>query len=357
MPGEHSPQNQAVRTPLFETALLAWYDAHARALPWRDRVAGERDPYRTWLSETLSQQTQVVRGALYFDAFLRAFPTVQDLAAASQDAVLEVWAGAGYYARARNLHRAAQEIAAHGFPRTLEGWRALPGVGRYTAGAIVSLAYDLPSAVVDGNVRRVLARLFANPHPSEEWLWTQADALLSHGRPGAWNEALIELGATVCTPKRPRCAACPVVVHCAAFQTGTVDRVPAPKVRAVARQIEAVALLVTQAEGVLLEPRPPDGLLGGLPGVPLQEITTTKAAALEGLLARFGLPARGCWIGTVKHAMTHRAYTVHVYGLALEASADSPRLEPGERFVPVPTAARSRLDAKLIAALEPTGNR
>jgi A/G-specific adenine glycosylase len=335
--------NGFVRQPNdLHTALLAWFDAHARTLPWRDAPAGSRDPYRTLLSEVLLQQTQVSRGAVYFERFLEAFPTVQALADARLEAVLKLWEGAGYYARARHLHRAAQVIARDGSPMTLEGWLALPGIGRYTAGAMLSLSANLPTPVVDGNVRRVLARWLLEPNPSESWLWENAEALLEPSRPGAWNEALIELGATVCTPKHPRCGSCPVSRCCAAFQAGRVADIPAPKPRAVVTEVRAVTLLVFRAERVLLKQRPPSGLLGGLYGVPVEPVVTTRDAALEVLIMRFGLSAVGRWVGTVSHSMTHRQIELEVYALPLEAKNALVLEEPGR-------VALSRLDHKILA--------
>ena len=327
------------------TALLDWYDVHARELPWRDSPAGTRDSYRVLLSEVLLQQTQVSRGTVYFTRFLEAFPTVQDLAGAPLAAVLKLWEGAGYYARARNLHRAAEIITQHGFPTTLEGWRALPGIGRYTAGAILSLSTNAAFPVVDGNVRRVLARWELEVNPSEDWLWKTAEAQLEKTQPGAWNEGLIELGATVCTPRNPRCGSCPVAACCDAFQTGRVNEIPAPKARATVTEIRAVALLVSQEDLVLLEERPKKGLLGGLHGVPLEAIVTNRDEALSFLLERYGLPESGAWIGRVSHMMTHRQLELEVYGLKLEprASSKTLSLEHPE------SVALSRLDQKVLA--------
>ena len=180
------------------SALLAWFDGHARDLPWRmvDQ-AGRRDPYRVWVSEILLQQTQVVRGRVYFENFVAQFPDVRALAAAPLEAVLKAWEGCGYYARARNLHKAAQIITETEMPGSYAGWLALPGVGPYTAAAISSLAFGEARAVNDGNVRRVLARLFAEVQPSEKWVQERADALLDLARPGDWNEALIDRKSVV----------------------------------------------------------------------------------------------------------------------------------------------------------------
>jgi A/G-specific adenine glycosylase len=309
-------------------------------LPWRGKPAGTRDPYRTWLSETLLQQTQVSRGALYYTAFLEAFPTVQDLALAPLEAVLKLWEGAGYYARARNLHAAARVIAQQGFPHDLEGWRELPGVGRYTAGAVLSLSRNIALPVVDGNVRRVLARLLLEPDPSEVWLWEQATKLLETHQPGAWNEALIELGATLCTPKKPRCTACPISSHCMAFKAARVAEIPAVKPRATVKQIHAVALLITDGARVYLEQRAPNGLLGGLHGVPLEVVATTRDATLTVLLERYGLRKSGEWIGEVAHTMTHRQFAIEIYSLA----------SPNALTLELPAAvALSALDQKIVA--------
>ena len=326
--------------------LLGWYFANARVLPWRDSPAGTRDPYRTWLSETLLQQTQVSRGSVYYTAFLETFPTMQDLADAPLEAVLKLWEGAGYYARARNLYAAAQIIAQHGFPTTLEGWRGLPGVGRYTAGAVLSLSQNAALPVVDGNVRRVLARLLLEPHPTEAWLWDQAQTLLEKAQPGAWNEALIELGAVICTPKKPRCITCPISSHCAALKTARVHEIPAPKARGVVRQVHAVALLITDGARVYLEQRAPTGLLGGLHGVPLEVATTARDAALAKLLERYGLAPSGAWVGQVSHTMTHRQFEIEVYRFT------SPTARPLELPQNV---ALSKLDQKIVNFMTPEG--
>jgi A/G-specific adenine glycosylase len=328
--------------PIPQDALLTWYDKNARDLPWRDQPAGARDAYRVWLSEILLQQTQVSRASVYFERFVQTFPTVQDLAAAPLEAVLKLWEGAGYYARARSLHKAAQIMAQQGIPTTLEGWLELPGVGRYTAGAIVSLAFDAPAPAVDGNIRRVLARLENNPTPAEDWLWARATALLDHTRPGAWNEALIELGATVCTPKAPRCSSCPVQAFCAAFESGTVISVPAAKPKAKIKSVRAVALVVHDNDRVLLEQRPKEGLLGGLYGVPLLEVVADDQTTLEQLLKTHRLERPAIHLGTVKHTMTHRQFAIEIYAVHNEHAS----LElPSQR-------ALSNLDRKILALLE-----
>jgi len=202
-----------MRGQSFRTQLLVWYDEHARDLPWRE----SHDPYRIWLSEIMLQQTRVAAVIAHYHEFLRRFPTVQKLAQARESSVLAAWSGLGYYRRARMLHAAAKLIARERdgkFPQTAEGLRVLPGVGRYTAAAIASIAFGEPVAVVDGNVERVLQRFLGRPLAGEEF-WQEAEALLDRARPGDFNQALMELGATVCTPRAPACLTCPVVDLCA----------------------------------------------------------------------------------------------------------------------------------------------
>jgi A/G-specific adenine glycosylase len=329
----------------LHTDLLAWYATHKRDLPWRQT----NDPYKILLSEVLLQQTQVSRGLEYYWRFLDAFPTVQALAKAPVEAVLKAWEGAGYYARARNLHKAAQIIAETGMPDALEGFLALPGIGRYTAGAVSSIALGLPEPVVDGNVRRVFSRWLLEPNPQEDWLWSQAERLLERSQPGEWNQAIMELGATVCVPKNPSCASCPVSSHCQAFLQDRVAGTPAPKVRAKVKVIHAVALVVGSDGRFLLEQRPKKGLLGGLHGFPLEviESDTTESdpnSALEKLLARFDLKSSGAWHGTVSHTMTHRQLEVQVYALQLE-----PMSFEQDSLVRPEDVALSKLDQKILA--------
>ncbi|WP_343758760.1 A/G-specific adenine glycosylase [Deinococcus depolymerans] len=330
--------------PALRAALLAWFDRTGRALPWRAGREGARDPYRVWVAEILLQQTQVVRGQVYYDRFLTAFPTVQALAAAPQEAVLKAWEGCGYYARARNLHRAAQQVARNGFPDSYDGWLALPGVGPYTAAAVSSLALNEARAVNDGNVRRVLARLHGEARPSPAWVQGRADTLLDPQRPGAWNEAVMDLGATVCTPAAPRCEVCPLRPWCAASASGTPAAYPAPKVRAPVPDVPVVAVLIGTPQQAVLERRT-GTLLGGLMGLPAEPLAAGEVPhdALRRLCAR--LNARpGPPLGRLTHVMTHRRITLHLYA----GQADLPRQT-------VTDAALSRLDQKALAlAAQPT---
>ena len=248
----------------FATDLLTWYDANKRTLPWR----GTRDPYRVWLSEIMLQQTQTETVKGYYARFLERFPTVFDLASAEEDAVLKLWEGLGYYSRARNLHAASKVIAfEHGgaFPRDAAGLSKLPGIGPYAANAIASIAYGEPAPALDGNQARVLSRVLA----WEEALKTPFDLLspalelISRDRPGDYNQALMDLGAMVCTPRQARCGTCPVSGHCRAFaEDAALDfpRKPAP----VAKKAQRWTILLMEMDGKLLVRRRPKGLLGRL---------------------------------------------------------------------------------------------
>jgi A/G-specific adenine glycosylase len=212
------PQRSLKTLPEFRARLLAWYDAHARGLPWRERPGNgkHRDPYRVWVSEIMLQQTRVAAVIEHYHEFLRRFPTVEKLAAAREASVLAAWSGLGYYRRARMMHAAAKIVARERggkFPETSKDWLELPGIGRYTAAAVASIAFGEAVAVVDGNVERVLQR-FSGQLAGEE-LWRAADELLDRERPGDFNQAMMELGATVCTPRAPACLMCPIVELCA----------------------------------------------------------------------------------------------------------------------------------------------
>ncbi|SIS84145.1 A/G-specific DNA-adenine glycosylase [Roseivivax lentus] len=261
-------------------ALLVWYDRHARAMPWRVSPAARKagvlpDPYRIWLSEVMLQQTTVAAVKSYFEAFTARWPTVRDLAAAPDVDVMAAWAGLGYYARARNLLKCARAVVAdHGgvFPDSYSGLLTLPGVGPYTAAAIAAIAYDEPATVVDGNVERVMARLHDEhtPLPQAKPILTRhAEALTPAQRPGDYAQAVMDLGATICTPKRPACGLCPWRGACAAWDAGTQAELPkkAPKKKKPVRT--GIAYLVRRVDGAwLLERRPDSGLLGGMLGWP-----------------------------------------------------------------------------------------
>lgn len=350
------------RIPPVRRALLAWYRRTKRALPWRDTD----DPYRIWLSEIMLQQTQVTTVQPYYERFLAAFPTVNALAAAPLERVLKLWEGLGYYTRARHLHLAAQRIVReHGgdIPRTATQWRELPGVGRYTAAAIASIAFDEPVATLDGNAKRVLCRLFRIDTPLEtaatcRELERLAHALLDRRSPGDFNQSLMELGARVCTPRNPRCPDCPVREHCAAGFAGVQADLPVRKPRTAARSVTLAAALVRRGQRLLLMKRAGGGALTGLWGLPATEVTdgrTAKATLRRHLwhAARLNVDV-GCEIATVRHDFSHRRLCVRVFECAASTYPTGTRAGGRVRWL---TAAKlhrlplSTLDRKLLATV------
>jgi A/G-specific adenine glycosylase len=261
-------------------ALLAWYDRHARKLPWRvgptDRARGvEPDPYRVWLSEVMLQQTTVAAVGPYFERFVARWPTVADLAAAPVDDVMRAWAGLGYYARARNLKACATAVVrdhAGRFPKTAAELQALPGIGAYTAAAIAAIAFDEPVAVVDGNVERVIARLFALDEPlpgAKTAIHRHQTVLTPATRPGDYAQAMMDLGAAICTPVRPACALCPLSAACAARAEANPEIYPVKPAKRPRPTRYGTAFVAVRVDGaVLLRRRPPHGLLGGMAEVP-----------------------------------------------------------------------------------------
>jgi len=304
-------ESEILRDRDVSAALLSWYDRNARIMPWRigpaERQAGVRpDPYRVWLSEVMLQQTTVAAVRGYFERFTALWPTVSDLAAAEDAAVMAEWAGLGYYARARNLLKCARAVVTdHGgrFPPTAAGLADLPGIGPYTAAAVAAIAYDEPTVVVDGNVERVVARLFAVETPlpaAKSELVRLAARMTPAARPGDHAQAMMDLGATICTPRNPACDGCPVAAHCAARAGGLAARLPtrAPKAEKPTRS--GTVFVGLGADGaVLLERRPERGLLGGMLGWPGNGWAVTPGAAEP--------PAPGGWrsAGQVRHTFTH----------------------------------------------------
>ncbi len=324
---ENARQSRAV----LRRALLAWFRREARDLPWRRT----RDPYRIWLSEIMLQQTRVESVLPYYERFTKTFPRVGDLAAASLDRVLKLWEGLGYYSRARNLHRAAKLVAAERggrFPRTADALQELPGIGRYTAGAIASIAFGERAPVLDGNVRRVLARLFDIETSIDELatlrtLWAIVEMLVPPGAPGDFNQSLMELGARVCTPRRPECDRCPVRKHCAARAIGRAEKLPLRRPKKKVPHHEIVAAALRKNGRYLLGRRPPKGLLGGLwefPGGKVADGETHEEALRRELREELGIDARvGPRLATVDHAYTHFKITLSVY--ACESIGGRPR--------------------------------
>lgn len=257
---------------ILPEALLPWYRSHARALPWREN----RDPYRVWISEIMLQQTRVEAVMGYYARFLDAFPTVESLASAEEDRLFKLWEGLGYYSRARNLQKAARRIVSeYGgvFPASYEAVRALPGVGPYTAGAICSICYDLPTAAVDGNVLRVTARYQNDDTPIDlpahkTEITERLESVYPAGSCGAFTQALMELGATVCTPRSPKCSDCPLRETCRAYSAGTVDRLPVKHPKKEKQLVLKTVFLLWYGDELALVRRDETGLLGGMWSLP-----------------------------------------------------------------------------------------
>jgi A/G-specific adenine glycosylase len=320
------PRRAALKRRPLAHRLLAWWDANRRDLPWRAAPGETPDPYRVWLSEVLLQQTTAAAAAPYYARFLQRWPRVEALAAASLDEVIEAFAGLGYYARARNLHACAQEIARRGgqFPGTEAALRALPGVGAYTAAAVAAIAFGEPAAAIDGNVARIIARLAALPTP-----WPQARAaiaaataaLVPADRPGDFAQALMDLGAMVCRPRNPDCAACPLRADCAAALAGEPESYPR-RAAAKARPVRfGAAYFAFRRDGAFLaRRRPPSGLLGAtleLPGPPWRTADDGGANQAPPFVARWRrLP------GEVEQVFTHFALRLAVYVAEVETAPD-----------------------------------
>lgn len=302
-------------------ALGTWYRKHQRQLPWRET----QDPYRIWISEVMLQQTQVKTVIPYYERFMTAFPDINHLADADSQAVLKLWEGLGYYRRAHHLMDAARKIVReHGgrLPAQREAFRALPGVGDYIANAVMSIAFNQPWAVVDGNVKRVLARMFrledpvnqSSAHPGFQAL---ADRLLNRTHASVHNQALMELGALICTPRNPACGPCPLAAHCRANLEGVVERYPVRVKKSAVPEHAMVACVVYKKGKILLVRRPDNGLLGGLwefPGGRLRTNKNTPQACQRAVLDRVGLKvAVGEPITRVKHAYTHFKITLEVF--------------------------------------------
>lgn len=310
-----------------QAQLLAWFARHARDLPWRRG----RTPYRVWVAEVMLQQTQVTKVRDYFERFVARFPTVAALAEASMDEVLKQWEGLGYYSRARALHRAAQEVVARydgELPADVDALRRLPGIGAYTAGAIASIAFGIPAPAVDGNVRRVFARVLALAAPSAADLEAAARAWLPDDAPGAYTEALMELGATLCRPKSPQCLLCPWLDCCRARALGQPEAFPAPQPRKPIPHYDVVAAVTLRDDGrVLVARRRQEDMLGGLwefPGGKCEPGETLPAALRREMQEEMGIEvAVGEQLIVVEHAYTH--FRITLYAFACRLAAGEPR--------------------------------
>jgi len=343
-PKRRDPPDAAIERP---ARLLDWYDRHRRRLPWRPPAGERADPYRVWLSEIMLQQTGVKTVGPYFEKFVTRWPDVAALGRASLDDVLRMWAGLGYYSRARNLHACAVAVLRdHGgvFPDTEQGLRSLPGIGPYTAAAIAAIAFDRRTMPVDGNIERVVSRLYAvgDPLPQAKPLIQQLAAnLLGPSRAGDSAQALMDLGASICTPKKPACALCPLDDDCAARARGDQESFPrkAPKKTGTLRR--GAAFIVTRGDELLVRTRGEKGLLGGMtevPGSDWRPVQDDKAAlaqapALKGV--RWHRKA-----GVVSHVFTHFPLELVVYTARVAARTRAPE---GMRWVPVATLAGEAL--------------
>jgi A/G-specific adenine glycosylase len=329
--------------------LLAWYDRHRRVLPWRARPGEAIDPYRVWLSEIMLQQTTVKAVGPYFLRFLARWPDIAALAAAPLDDVLRLWAGLGYYARARNLHACAQAVATRGgFPCTPEELATLPGIGRYTSAAIAAIAYDVRTVPVDGNVERVLTRLFAVedelPAAKPE-IHRLAQTIAPDARAGDFAQALMDLGATICTPVKPACALCPWMDGCAARRRGDPQSFPRKAPKREGRLRRGAAFVVVRADGcVLVRSRPPKGLLGGMTEVPATEWSHNfdDTNALDHA-PRMSSRATAKWQrqpGVVRHVFTHFPLELVVFTANVPSNATTP---DGARWIAIDTLADEAL--------------
>lgn len=326
----------------FREALPAWFDGARRTMPWREEDAdGRRNPYHVWVSEVMLQQTRVDTATPYFLRFVEAFPTAEALAAAPLDDVLKLWEGLGYYSRARNLHRAAQQVASDHdgqVPSDEDAFRALPGVGPYTAAAVLSLAFDRPLAVLDGNVIRVLTRVFgitedAKAGRTRTALQALATALLDRQRPGRWNEAVMELGATVCTPKSPACPICPLRPVCVAATEGDPEAYPVTqKSKPVPHHTVVVGVVFDEQGRLLVQRRPEDAMLGGLwefPGGKREAGEALPDTCRRELREELGIEVSvGPEITRVNHAYSHFRITLHAFRCTL--ASGTPTSASGE---------------------------
>jgi A/G-specific adenine glycosylase len=319
----------------FQKRLLRWFRAHRRDLPWR----ASRNPYRVWIAEVMLQQTRIAAVMPYYHRFLRSLPDVQSLASAPVAEVLKLWSGLGYYSRARNLHRTAKEIVQNRngkFPRTLDATLELPGIGRYTAGAVLSIAYDVPLSVLDGNVARVLARLRAirgDLRAPRRWreLANTAQDWLACNSPGDWNQALMELGEVICTPQIPRCRICPVSKWCRAYNLGLTDKIPAPRVKRATVRLRIAAAILRDPCGRTMLVKDPGAhdhvLFSRMWQFPAVEVTRRPQAELKAYVrATLGIDSLALTeLPAARHAVTFRNITLLPYLAQVERLPKVPR--------------------------------
>ncbi len=353
MPNKHMPPVTFAQET-FQKALLDWYDGARRDLPWRAKPGVRPDPYRVWLSEVMLQQTVVKAVIPYFEAFLERWPDAEALAGTPQADVMAAWAGLGYYSRARNLHACAKILAKGGFPRTEAELRELPGIGAYTAAAIAAIAFDLPAAAVDGNVERVIARLYALGEPlpgAKPRIRALAQALVPQKRPGDYAQAMMDLGATVCTPRSPSCGGCPVSGFCLAARVVQPERYPvkAPKPARPLRRGDAFVIVKGSGRDghVLLRRRPEKGLLGGMMEVPCTEWALSTQEERSTAVSACWTPAE-----TVRHTFTHFHLEMRVFAAGYAGAQREAQSFGGEwvHLDELPRAALPTVMKKAVAA-------
>jgi A/G-specific adenine glycosylase len=332
----------AIEIREFRQRLLRWYRKHRRLLPWRDNPT----PYRVWISEIMLQQTQAKTAVPYYNRFLERFPDMETLAGASEQDVLEFWSGLGYYSRARNLHRAARLIIEKhgGFPADLSAILALPGIGRYTAGAICSLAFNQAQPVVDGNVRRVITRLEGIQKGAPETLfWDRMSAWIPQKQPSTFNQAMMELGALVCAPFHPLCSQCPVETLCKARILGIQDKIPAVRTRRAAQRTQAIILILEKEHRILLTSLQKLSIIPGKWGLPCSQVfhgESSKEAAdtLCRNILGCAVPLKPC--ARISHSITNHRITA--YGFFWRGDHRTPQLRKtnGFRWAPFPECGR-----------------
>lgn len=294
----------------IRNSMLIWYDDHARVLPWRSKPFEKPDPYHVWMSEVMLQQTTVQAVIQYFEKFIDIWPTVQDLASASQEDVLREWAGLGYYSRARNLHKCAKVVVGEyegEFPRDVRSLKSLPGIGDYTSAAISSIAFDTPATVIDGNVERVVSRLYRIDTPlpdSKSIIREYADDLFmgeNTDRPSCFAQSLMDLGATICTPKSPKCMLCPISQYCQGYKSADADVYPIKGKKKKIPEKHAVAYIYIHEEKIGVETRPDSGMLGGMVGFPTSGWVDIQE----------DIPKKDSANLKIRHVFTHFALTLY----------------------------------------------
>jgi A/G-specific adenine glycosylase len=325
----------------FANKLFVWYSKNKRDLPWR----GHPDPYAVWVSEIMLQQTRIETVLPYFARWMDRFPTVNELAAASQQEALNLWEGLGYYSRARNLHKAARTVIEEyngQLPKDVKALRELPGIGRYTAGAIASLAFGQDEAVVDGNVKRVLSRAFDVQEPvdtsaGEKAIWALAEKHLPAGRAGDYNQALMDLGATICLPRNPKCAECPVKRICKAYALQIQEERPVFKPKSHIPHHMVAAAVIRKNGRVLIAQRPQGGLLGGMwefPGGKQEDGEALKACLRREIQEELGVQIKvGNELGVFRHAYTHFRVTLHAFACTLSTGKPQAIVPDGLKWV------------------------